>query len=60
LNPNEAMTDDGRSPSPHPLDRHQSNRFERPMIETAPISPHAVIIPASTASYNGNVVLIAD
>jgi hypothetical protein len=37
------------SPWSEKLHRHQSNRFQRPMIETAPISPHAVIIPVTTA-----------
>jgi hypothetical protein len=45
---------------PAPLDRHQTNGFQRPMIETAPVASHVDDIPAGVAKYNRNVVLITD
>jgi hypothetical protein len=44
----------------HAFDGHQTNGFQRPMIETAPIALHAALMPASMAKYNTNVVLITD
>ena len=42
------MTD---APVPHPLDCHQTNGFQRPMIKTASISLHAAVLALLPAEY---------
>jgi hypothetical protein len=46
--------------APHPLDRHQSNGFQRLMIKTSSISLHAPSVAPALGKYNRNVVLLID
>ena len=45
---------------PVSLDRHQSDGFQRPMIEAASVSFHPTAVALPAVLYNRNVVLIID
>jgi hypothetical protein len=44
----------------YPLDRHQADGFQRPMVKAAAVSCHHPIMTPDTVEYKENVALLAD